>query len=344
MVRFWVGVAFFVVSNALVDGADPQADQTRPGWQHSFATAEKVARSQQLPMVVHFHAEWCGPCKAMERSVLSQPATLDLFGTRIVGVKVDSDRNPDVVKRFSVTSLPTDIFLDSSGSEVTRTIGTQDLSSYVGKLNSLVRTPGSYPQTQKVIERLSEGSSSPKAKPVAESGDYVVLRLRPAVETVPSPKRSDALDASEDLSNSLVSQDSKPIVSQETDENGYRLGFAGFSPVARLNDQKWTVGLAQYSQEYMGVCYRFASESELRTFTDNPGSFIPSMHGFDPVAFRDQNALKAGKLEFSIYHVQRLFFFVSKENRDAFQRNADRYGDLTELQLFRRDMTTASVN
>ena len=62
-----------------------------------------VERSRQVPVVVDFWAEWCGPCRtlgpALEKAVSARNGEIDL-------VKIDTDRNPGIAQEFQIASIP----------------------------------------------------------------------------------------------------------------------------------------------------------------------------------------------------------------------------------------------
>lgn len=60
------------------------------------------------PLVLHFSAEWCGPC-AQVRPLVEQICT-ELGGVR--HLEVDVAEHPSLVRRCGVLSLPTILILD----------------------------------------------------------------------------------------------------------------------------------------------------------------------------------------------------------------------------------------
>ncbi|OBG96449.1 thiol reductase thioredoxin [Mycobacterium sp. E136] len=71
------------------------------------------------PTVLHFSAEWCGPCGAVRRVVDEVCAELPA----VAHVEIDMDANPQAARRLSVLSLPTTIVFDRDGRPRYRTHG-----------------------------------------------------------------------------------------------------------------------------------------------------------------------------------------------------------------------------
>ncbi len=75
--------------------------------------------SETGPTVLHFSAQWCGPCAGV-RKVVEQVCD-ELPG--VAHVEIDMDANPEAARRLSVLSLPTTIVFDAHGRPRFRTHG-----------------------------------------------------------------------------------------------------------------------------------------------------------------------------------------------------------------------------
>jgi thioredoxin 1 len=79
---------------------------------------EEVGLSD-LPVLVDFWAEWCGPCK-MIAPILEEIAGDKQGALRVAKVNVDD--NPKIAQRFQVQSIPT-LMLFKNGEAQSRLVG-----------------------------------------------------------------------------------------------------------------------------------------------------------------------------------------------------------------------------
>ena len=86
------------------------------------------------PTVLHFSADWCGPCGAVRRVVDEVCAQLPA----VAHVEIDMDANPEAAKRLSVLSLPTTIVFDAAGRPRYRTTGVPKVADLRAVLEPLL--------------------------------------------------------------------------------------------------------------------------------------------------------------------------------------------------------------
>lgn len=328
------------------------ADQHTTGWMTNFDEAEAAAKKAGVPLVVHFWAPWCGPCRNMEAEVLSSQNVQAMLGKGIIGVKVNSDENKNLVSRFGVTALPTDVFVSPDGKVLTRSVGSPGLQGYLAKLGQYRATQPAPVVPSRSLQQAVAKAEDPKvqtvtaAKPVIEDvaeTEKPIVGLNAATEetkdsTVASSESKPAADA--------PTTPSLPVAKNKAlrKADGLRLGLNGYSPVLLTDATKWQKGDPQFSYNFQGVQYRLTSAEELETFKASPEKFIPALHGCDPVSLVKDQTVTSGFVELGASFRSRMYFFTTKASRDEFLKSPEQFATAYNLAFFEAEDTAASTS
>lgn len=93
---------------------------------------ESEVLASQVPVLVEFGAEWCGPCRQME-PLLEQLAAADWQG-KVRLAKIDVDQSVNTTMQFQVMSVPT-LILFVNGEARQRVSGKQPRDRLVEKFS-----------------------------------------------------------------------------------------------------------------------------------------------------------------------------------------------------------------
>ena len=75
-------------------------------------------KEKQKVIMLYFGAEWCGPCKQLKKR-LADKETKNIMSDLVVAhLDVDEELNSKLVKRYKISSLPTQILIKLDGSKV----------------------------------------------------------------------------------------------------------------------------------------------------------------------------------------------------------------------------------
>ena len=84
-------------------------------------TFDAEVKNSEIPVVVDFWAEWCGPCKMIAPSL---EEISNEMGDAVKIAKINMDENPELASQYGVRSIPT-LLMFKGGEPVAIQVGAQ---------------------------------------------------------------------------------------------------------------------------------------------------------------------------------------------------------------------------
>lgn len=118
-----LGIAFVAVAIWL---GLPQGPEATIAWAPPDPQPPRVGSALEKPLLVDFAAEWCIPCREMDRTTYVDPAVLreaERFRMVKADITEENEQTTKVVDSYQVRGVPTVILFSRSGAEQRRFVG-----------------------------------------------------------------------------------------------------------------------------------------------------------------------------------------------------------------------------
>ena len=104
-------------------------------YQFTAENFNKEVLNSDIPVLVDFYADWCGPCRMM-MPIVEEMA--EKYDGRVKVGKVNADTQPALAGKFGVMSIPSFFFI-KNGKVVETSVGGMSKDSMAKKLDALIK-------------------------------------------------------------------------------------------------------------------------------------------------------------------------------------------------------------
>jgi len=136
-------LALFVAIVAVRRGPEGSGEGTTGSsvlpWERDLPTALERAGSEKKLVMVDLYTDWCGWCKTLDRTTLSD-AGVQRALEGVVSVRLNAEKDGmDLARRFNVDGYPTILFLNPSGDEVGRIPGYLEPQPFLAVVEQIIK-------------------------------------------------------------------------------------------------------------------------------------------------------------------------------------------------------------
>jgi thiol:disulfide interchange protein len=97
------------------------------------------AKSERKPIVLDFSAEWCAPCKRMEKTTFTDAKVKELL-QRCILVRIDVDQHEELTQQLGVIGLPDLRLVTPDGKVFQKLRGYQFPDTFAAELARLIQS------------------------------------------------------------------------------------------------------------------------------------------------------------------------------------------------------------
>jgi thiol:disulfide interchange protein len=116
-------------------------------WVTDLNAGLAAAQKENKPLMIDFMADWCAPCKEMERSTFSNAAVV-AKAKSFIPVRVDIEKQRQVAAKYNALArayggvgIPNMLFMTANEKKLKHVVGYQGPEQLLSIMNSLLKSP-----------------------------------------------------------------------------------------------------------------------------------------------------------------------------------------------------------
>jgi thioredoxin-related protein len=111
-------------------------------WAQDYKSASARAAKEKKLLMVDLYADWCGPCRMLDRTTFSNADVQAALSKDFVAVKVNieaSKENRDLAIKFDTQVIPHIVFFDSDGKKLSDILGYLPPDRFLDELRKVTK-------------------------------------------------------------------------------------------------------------------------------------------------------------------------------------------------------------
>jgi thiol-disulfide isomerase/thioredoxin len=269
-------------------------------WLTDAPTALQQSRATGRPVLMRFSAEWCGPCRKMERTTFADPGTVETIHQSFIPLVIDADENEAIAQKLQIKGLPTLLVVTPDMTILTRIKGFQTSERLM-------------PQLNEVLVQYQKSSGVP-ALPVAQQ--------RPAgLPQDTNPFMANSGGAAARMPVAPHPSTGSAVVRRNTNHREQLQtgpSFGGYCLTSVVEERKLIKGTPEYESTYRGQTLYFHDDDQRDLFFETPEKYWPALDGQCPLTMVEAGQSVPGKLQYAAVFRNQIWLMSDREKMEKF--------------------------
>ena len=131
----------------LIVGCGQKVSENNPNgikWEDNLDAAFAIASKSHKIIMIDFMAEWCPPCKKMDKTTFSNTNIINKI-TEFIPVRIDVDKQKDIAEEYNGNArkyggigIPNILFLDKEKNIIRQIVGFHNVEQLMGIMDSVL--------------------------------------------------------------------------------------------------------------------------------------------------------------------------------------------------------------
>jgi len=111
-------------------------------WAQDYKSASVRAAKEKKLLMVDLYADWCGPCRMLDKTTFSNADVQAALSRDFIAVKVNIEstkENRDLATRLDTRAIPHVVFFDSDGKKLSHLVGYYPPDQFLDELRRVTK-------------------------------------------------------------------------------------------------------------------------------------------------------------------------------------------------------------